>query len=169
MKALVLFFSSLSLVGMAAAQTPQLTIDDLLASGGLRGGGEGVLSPDGTNFAKLARGQIVLTPAKGGSNRTLTSTPDAKSEVSWSHDGKQLAYISGGDVWIVSAVDGTQHRLTHDPIGPGDPRGASDHRPLWNPNGHWILYQSGRRGFNELYVVSEDGKQEQLLAATEIY
>jgi dipeptidyl aminopeptidase/acylaminoacyl peptidase len=169
MKALVLFFSSLSFIGMAAAQAPQLTIDDLLSSGNFRGGGEGVLSPDGSTFAKLVRGQIVLTPAKGGSNRTLTSSPDAKSELSWSHDGKQLAYISGGDVWTVSVSHGTQQRLTRDPVGPGDPRGASDHRPLWNPNGHWILYQSGRKGFNELYVVSEDAKQEQLLAATEIY
>ena len=169
MKIFALALSSLSFVGFVAAQTPQLTIDDLLSSGSFRGGGEGILSPDGTTFAKLVRGQIVLTPAKGGSNRTLTSTPEAKSEVSWSLDGKQLAYISGGDVWTVSVADGTRQRLTHDPAGVGDPRGATDHHPLWNPNGHWILYQSGRKGFNELYVVSDDGRQEQLLAATEIY
>ena len=78
MKTLALILSSLSFVGVVAAQTPQLTIDDLLFSGNLRGGGEGVLSPDGTTFAKLVRGQIVLSPAKGGSNRTLTSTSDLK-------------------------------------------------------------------------------------------
>ena len=169
MKTLVLILSSLSFVRNVTAQTPQLTIDDLLSSGNLRGGGEGILSPDGTTFAKLVRGQIVLTPARGEPNHPLTSTSDVKSEISWSHDGKELAYISGGDVWTVSVADGTQHRLTHDPAGPGDPRGASDHHPLWNPNGHWILYQSGRKGFNELYIVSSDGKQEQFLAATEIY
>ncbi len=69
--------------------------------------------------------------------------------------------------WRVMA--GQPQRLTHDPAGPGDPRGATDHHPLWNPNGHWILFESGRKGFNELYVVSEDGSQEKLLAATEIY
>ncbi len=169
MKISVLILSSLSFVGVVAAQQPQLTIDDLLSSGNLRGGGEGVLSPNGATFAKLVRGQIVLAPANGCSTHPLTSTPDAKSEVSWSRDGRQLAYISKGDVWIVSVADGTARQLTHDPAGPGDPRGATDHRPLWNPNGHWILYQSGRKGYNELYVVSEDGAQEHLLAATEIY
>jgi len=64
---------------------------------------------------------------------------------------------------------GESKRLTHDPAGSGDPPGATDHHPLWNSNCRWILYQSGRKGFNELYVVSEDGKDERLLAATEIY
>ncbi len=66
MKTLALILSSLSFVGNVAAQTPQLTIDDLLSSGNLRGGGEGILSPDGTTFAKLVRGQILLTPAREG-------------------------------------------------------------------------------------------------------
>ena len=37
------------------------------------------------------------------------------------------------------------------------------------PNGKWILYESGRRGWNQIYVVSEDGKAEHLIASTEIY
>ncbi len=67
-------------------------------------------------------------------------------------------------------IDGEKPiRLTHDPAGAGDPRGATDHHPLWSPDGRWILYESGRHGFNELYVVNTDGTQEKLLAATEIY
>ena len=60
-------------------------------------------------------------------------------------------------------------QLTHDPKGPGDPRGATDHNPQWNPNGKWILYDTGTKGYNELYVVSADGKVKNWLAATEIY
>jgi dipeptidyl aminopeptidase/acylaminoacyl peptidase len=150
------------------AQAPQLTIDDLLA-GGTGRGGAAVLSPDGKQFVVVQRGQLALRPVDGGAVRVITATPSDKSEPQWSPDGKRIAFISGGDVWT-TAVDGSQPvRLTHDPAGPGDPRGATDHRPLWNPDGRWILYQSGRKGFNELYVVSADGNHEKLLAATEIY
>ncbi len=152
----------------ASAQIPLLTMEDLL-SANVRGGGEGLLSPDGRYFAKAGQGRIILTPADGGGDRVVTTTPDEKSEIAWSHDAKRLAYISGGDVWIVSADGGQPRRLTHDPAGPGDPRGATDHHPLWNPNGRWILYQSGRKGYNEIYAVREDGAQQHLLAATEIY
>jgi Tol biopolymer transport system component len=59
--------------------------------------------------------------------------------------------------------------LTHDLTGPGDPRGATDHHPQWNPKGGWILYESGQKGYNELYVVSTDGRTSNELAATEIF
>lgn len=149
------------------AQAPVLTIDDLLTTGGREAAG--VLSPNGKYFAVAQRGQVAIVPVHGGEAKPLTNTPEAKSELSWSRDSQHIAYISQGDVWKVSVSGGELLRLTHDPAGPGDPRGATDHHPLWNPNGRWILYQSGRKGFNELYVVSDDGKEEKLLAATEIY
>jgi dipeptidyl aminopeptidase/acylaminoacyl peptidase len=152
----------------ASAQVPQLTMEDLLTVN-VRGGGEGLLSPDGKYFAKAEQGRIIVTPAAGGSERVVLATPSSKSELAWSHDAKRLAYISDGDVWTVSVDGGQTQRLTHDPAGPGDPRGATDHHPLWNPNGHWILYQSGRKGFNELYAVRDDAAEQHLLAATEIY
>ncbi len=166
-----LILSLLLLPGALFAQTataPHLTIDDLLNTGG-RTDGVGVLSPDGTSFATVERGQIATRPASGGEVHPLTSTPAAKSEVSWSHDGKQLAYISEGDVWAIASTGGEPKRLTHDPAGTGDPRGATDHHPLWHPHGGWILYQSGRHGFNELYAVRADSGEQHLLAATEIY
>jgi dipeptidyl aminopeptidase/acylaminoacyl peptidase len=143
-------------------------MNDLLSSGGGRGSG-GILSPDGLDFAIMERGQIALRPVAGGAKHVLTTPPAAASELRWSPDGNHLAFISEGDVWTVATDGGTPTRLTHDPIGAGDPRGATDHHPLWSPDGRWILYESGRHGFNELYVVSTDGTQEKLLAATEIY
>ncbi|ADV82412.1 alpha/beta hydrolase family protein [Terriglobus saanensis] len=150
-------------------QTERLTIDDLLGAGGFGRGGEGLLSPDGKYFATQERGQIALKPVEGGPAKLITHSQEPKSELQWSHDGGRIAYISKGDVWTVEVSGGDLKQLTHDPAGPGDPRGATDHHPLWNPNGKWILYQSGRKGFNELYVVGDDGKEEKLLAATEIY
>jgi dipeptidyl aminopeptidase/acylaminoacyl peptidase len=155
------------LYAQANASVPVLTIDDLL-SVNVREGAS-LLSPDGEYFATTQRGQVVTVPVHGGEPKTLTNTPAAKSELSWSHDSHNIVYVSQGDIWTVSASGGEPLRLTHNPAGPGDPRGATDHHPLWNPNGKWILYQSGRKGFNELYVVSDDGKEERELAATEIY
>jgi dipeptidyl aminopeptidase/acylaminoacyl peptidase len=167
MKKLSITFSMLLVPGMLLAQSERLTIDDLLSAGLRRGGSE--LSPDGKFFAKEENGQITLVSVIGGPAKVITSSPKPKYELQWSHDGKHIAYISEGDVWTVASQGGESKRLTHDPAGPGDPRGATDHHPHWNPNGHWILFESGRKGFNELYVVNEDGTQEKLLAATEIY
>jgi dipeptidyl aminopeptidase/acylaminoacyl peptidase len=156
-----------------AGQTERLTIDDLL-SGGFGGGafarGSGSLqTPDNKYSVTLEYGQIALKPADGSAEKVLTSTPEAKSELQLSPNGRQIAYVSQGQVWVVAIAGGDPLQLTNDPAGPGDPRGATDHHPQWNPNGRWILYESGRKGFNELYVVSEDGKVFNLLAATEIY
>lgn len=155
------------------AQTARLTIDDLLGSGlggsyG-RGRGEVLQTPDGKFGIGEEHGQIVLKRADGSVERTLTSSPEAKSELALSRDGAHVAYISQGQLWVVDVAGGTPLQLTHDPKGPGDPRGATAHHPQWNPQGGWILFDTGTNGYNELYVVSADGKARHLLAATEIY
>src|ERR1700679_842490 len=158
---------------LLAAQAQKLTIDYLLGAGVggggfARGGGE-TTTPDGKYTVTLDKGQIALRPADGGTEKLLTSSPEPKSELALAPDGLHVAYISKGQVWSVALNGGDPVQLTHDPAGPGDPRGATDHHPQWNPKGKWILYESGQKGFNELYVVSEDGKVLNLLAVTEIY
>ncbi|MGA2847498.1 MAG: S9 family peptidase [Terracidiphilus sp.] len=155
---------------LLAAQTEKLTIDDLLTPNASFGRGRGDLkTPDGKYTVVQEHGQIALRPSDGTPENVLTSTPDTKSELELSPNGQHIAYVSQGQVWVVSIAGGEPLQLTNDPAGPGDPRGATDHHPQWNPNGNWILYESGRKGFNELYVVSEAGKALNLLAATEIY
>jgi dipeptidyl aminopeptidase/acylaminoacyl peptidase len=160
---------------LLAGQAEKLTLDDLL-DGGLVGGGygrgrggESQPTPDGKYLVVQEHGQIALKPIDGSPEKLLTSSPETKSEVQLSPDGQHIAYISQGQVWVVATAGGDPLQLTHDPTGPGDPRGATDHFPQWNPKGKWVLYESGRKGFNELYVVSEDGKTLNLLAATEVY
>jgi dipeptidyl aminopeptidase/acylaminoacyl peptidase len=158
---------------MLAAQRQQLTIEDLLTPGNAGGYGFGrremLESPDGKFTVALEDNQIAIRPSDGSAERILASSHEAKSEPTLSPDGSKIAYISQGQVWVAGVAGGEPLQLTHDPAGPGDPRGATDHRPQWNPDGKWILYESGRNGFNELYVVNDDGHILNLLAATEIY
>jgi dipeptidyl aminopeptidase/acylaminoacyl peptidase len=149
-------------------QRRPITLEDLVSISHSYGR-SAVLAPDGKHFAVIEKGQIALLPVDGGPTIPITATPPAKSEVSWSPDSSKLAFVSQGDIWVVSASGGDPIRLTDGPVGPGDPRGATDHLPKWNPKGRWILFESGRKGWNELYVVSEDGKTKNYIASTEIY
>jgi dipeptidyl aminopeptidase/acylaminoacyl peptidase len=126
-----------------------------------------VLAPDGRQFAVVRNGQIALFPTDGGWPVLLTSDPGAKSEISWSPDSRELAFVSRGSIWVVPVAGGQPKMLTDGRPGPGDPRMANDHTPKWNPQGKWILYESGRSGQNELWVVSEDGLSKSYLVTTE--
>ena len=158
---------ALGLVVLVLAQEPRITLEDAVAVPA--NNITMILSPDGKQFATVQNGQIALLPADGGWPVTLTTTPGDKTDPSWSPDGRKLAFVSHGGIWVVAADGGQPKRLTDGPVGPGDPRGATDRAPRWNPRGKWILYESGRHGRNELYVVSEDGASTNLLVPTEIY
>lgn len=152
---------AIAAVGVLAAGDHQarsgarpLTIEDLAAVPQLGGA---VLSPDGARIATVRDGQIVLLPAQGGSPETLTTTAGGKSSPDWSPDGASIAYASQGNIWVVPAAGGPPRRLTDSRPGSGDPRTSADRQPQWSPDGRWVLFESGRRGNGDVYVVSADG------------
>ncbi|HEX4164342.1 MAG TPA: S9 family peptidase [Bryobacteraceae bacterium] len=132
----------------------RLTLEDLLSAEPI---GETALSPDGKTFAFTRNSEIVLMPSEGGWPVTLTSASGSKTGLNWSPDGRTLAYASGGSIWTVAVLGGAPKRLTHAVPGEGDPRTAGDRNPQWSPKGRWILFETGRRGHNNLMVVSADG------------
>src|SRR5581483_1119984 len=148
--------------GFLAAQTHRLTLEDIVSVEGI---GETALSPDGKTFAMTRGGQIVLMPSEGGWLTPLTSTAGGKTGLSWSPDGRIIAYASQGGIWVVAANGGAPKRLTNAAAGPGDPRQATDRQPQWSPKGHWILFETGRRGHNNMMVVSDDGMSQDYLTA----
>jgi dipeptidyl aminopeptidase/acylaminoacyl peptidase len=156
---------SLALCTCLAAQSHRLTLEDLVSPEPV---GESVLSPDGRTFAMTRSGQIALMPSSGGWPVTLTSTAGAKSGLSWSPDGRSIAFASQGGIWVVSSSGGTPRRLTNAAPGPGDPREASDRQPQFSPKGRWILFETGRRGHNNLMVVSEDGMVSNYLTGSNV-
>ena len=159
------FTMFLGICGALAAQNHRLTLEDLLSVEPI---GETALSPDGKTFAMTRNGQIVLMPAEGGWPVTLTSTAAGKSGLSWSPDSRSIAYASQGGIWVVPASGGAPRRVTNAANGPGDPRQASDRQPQWSPKGRWILFETGRRGHNNMMVVSEDGMATDYLTAANV-
>src|SRR5579872_3331602 len=152
----------LAACGLLVAQGHRLTLEDLLSAEPI---GETALSPDGKTFAMTRGGQIVLMPSEGGWPVTLTSNAGGKSGLSWSPNGRTIAYASQGNIWAVPVAGGTPRRLTTSAAGPGDPRQAADRQPQYSPKGHWILFETGRRGHNNMMVVSDDGKSTDFLTA----
>src|ERR1700743_1142474 len=114
-----LAFLILTLMAMPmVSQVRPITLQDLVA--GPIGRREALLAPDGKHFAVIEKGQVALLPVTGGTASPITSTSGAKSKLSWLGDSQKLAYVSEGNIWIVSTSGGEPKQLTSGPVGPGD-------------------------------------------------
>ena len=65
-----------------------------------------------------------------------------------SPDGKEIAFVSGGDIWTVAAAGGEARLLISDP--------AEESRPLYSHDGKRLAFQSTRTGANDIYVLTLD-------------
>ena len=64
----------------------------------------------------------------------------------------QVAYIAGGDVWVLESPDGTPHCLT---------KSHNCREPRWSPSRDWLSYRSG----TQLRVMRRDGTAAKRLLA----
>jgi Tol biopolymer transport system component/C-terminal processing protease CtpA/Prc len=84
----------------------------------------------------------LLASAQPGA--AVTPRP-ALAEPSLSPDGREIAFVSGGDVWTVGADGGEARLLVSHP--------AQESRPLWSPDGRRLAFVSTRTGGGDLYVL----------------
>src|SRR5258707_8013929 len=67
------------------------------------------------------------------------------SDPAISPDGREIAFVSGGDIWTVAAAGGEAHLLvTHS---------ATESRPLYSPDGTKLAFVSTRTGAGKIYVL----------------
>ena len=128
----------------AAQQAPAghpLTFQDFAA---VRAVSDPQISPDGkqvlynvrtTDVAANRRsGRTYLVDVAGDAPRVWPSTEVAASEARWSPDGRRIAYVADGQLWVAQADGGGARQLT------GLNGGATG--PIWSPNGRMIAFTS---------------------------
>lgn len=62
-----------------------------------------------------------------------------------SPDGREVAFVSGGDIWVAPATGGDARLLVA--------HAANDFRPRWSPDGRAIAFVSTRTGNGDVYVI----------------
>jgi Tol biopolymer transport system component/imidazolonepropionase-like amidohydrolase len=91
-----------------------------------------VISPDGTQVAFLALGDLWLTPM-GGVARRLTNDRFVEMDPTWSPDGRSIAFSSdrdgGMDLWVRDITSGAEKKVA-----------AGATKASWAPRGTEIAY-----------------------------
>lgn len=68
------------------------------------------------------------------------------SDPALSPDGREIAFVSGGDIWTVPAQGGVARLLVTDP--------ATESRPLYSPDGTKLAFTSNRAGSTNIYILT---------------
>jgi len=68
------------------------------------------------------------------------------TEPSLSPDRKEIAFVSGGDIWTVPAAGGVASLLVSHP--------ANEARPLYSPDGRQLAFISSRTGNGDIYLLT---------------
>lgn len=131
-----------TLVSPAAAQQKRaITFDDFAA---IRAVSDPQPSPDGkqvlytvraTDVTKNTRSErTYIVSTTGGAARPFPGADVSAAEARWSPDGKRVAYIAGGQLWVVDAPGSNPRQLTN------LTGGATG--PVWAPTGEQIAFTS---------------------------
>jgi Tol biopolymer transport system component len=97
---------------------------------------------DGEGFIYELRTHLFSVPTAGGEPRQLTDGDWNDGEISWSPDGRTLAFTSdrneerwvwpASSVWTLDLVGGALKRLTEETLGAGT--------PSWSPDGKQLAF-----------------------------
>ncbi len=68
------------------------------------------------------------------------------TEPSFSPDRKEIVFVSGGDIWSVSATGGAAQLLVS--------HAANESRPMFSPDGKRLVFGSNRTGNGDIYVLN---------------
>jgi Tol biopolymer transport system component len=107
-------------------------------------------SPDGRWIAYGTGGgsaNVYRRPVEGGDPTPITDNPIPNRDPRWSHDGTEIAFVSGGGqrVMVVPADGGHARQVAE---------GIDAWLPAWSPDGRHLAFSSRESGQIETWVVS---------------
>ncbi|WP_234568306.1 S41 family peptidase [Rhodohalobacter sp. 614A] len=121
------------------------------------------ISPNGKEIAFIARGEVFVTSADGSLTKRITNTPEQEHFVTFSPDGKSVAYAAERDGrWSIFKTEKTrdsepffyastlleENELVSDTL--------DNYMPHYSPDGEKLAYISGRRTLRILNLESEE-------------
>ncbi len=129
-------------------------------------------SPDGRKiaFTNIHEVGVYVMNRDGGGRHLLARIGAADrtrdgafrtGDVAWSPDGRRIACISDGVLWVMNA-DGT--RLRRLVAGPVDNLGSDAATLAWSPDGRKIAFTHREKEDWEIFVVNGDGSELRKLA-----
>ena len=99
----------------------------------------------------IVAGWVAAEAALPGQAPAPPAAPNAMprpyfTEPSLSPDRKEIAFVSGGDIWTVPATGGVAALLVS--------HSANEARPLYSPDGRQLAFISTRTGNGDLYLLT---------------
>ncbi|HEU4556835.1 MAG TPA: hypothetical protein VFS20_03260, partial [Longimicrobium sp.] len=101
--------------------------------------------------------QVYTIVPTGGGERRLTSGAGSSFPAALSPDGRSLMAVAvreegddHGEQMLVLPLAGGAAR----PVGPASSRARS---PSWGPDGRWLVFESDRQSFRDLFRIGADG------------
>ena len=95
----------------------------------------------------LADGSLYLVAADGTGLHAITSDDDDASP-SFSPDGRQVAYVHAGEVWV-TRDGGTPREVTH--------VGGTAREVAWSPDGTWLAFTAAAGDLRDVFEVHPAG------------
>jgi len=91
--------------------------------------------PDGSKLAVTTSGRSIWVVNVDGTDPVRVARVGASS-LSWSADGRRIAFTSKDDIWLMNADGSGMRRLKRTPELP-------EHNVDWSPVGGWLAFDSG--------------------------
>ena len=127
-------------------------------------------SPDGLRLAfhtietYQERSRLRILDAPSLTPDWLEATDASEREVTWSPDGRKVAFVSKRDDWIggdIFVADVSGHRLINirnlTPRIDASPEIEPQYTPAWSPDGTRIAFTSYRSGGPAIWIMNTDG------------
>lgn len=122
---------------------------------------------------KQRQAELIVIPSTGGTETQISEFPAADNgqslpALSWSHDGRTLAAVSGGEkqpaaIVLISTSGGAPRRVTNPPEG-----SDGDWSPVFSPDGGKLAFTRGSSPDSaDIYLANADGSNPQRLTFDE--